>query len=377
MVTRSVIDPGPRATHNRPLHTLTPRGEAQRRREARRDFGDAFVLFGVPELPEVETIRRTLAPVLVGRRILAAALLRRDVLIAPGDPRGGFSRQRGATRRDHPASDATRVRPARPVPVAPVDLLEGCTVTDVLRRGKQLAIVGAGPAGTPGRAREPSSRALVVQLGMTGALEALAPGAANGEHARRAGAADAASPHVHARWELEPARGRPGTMVFIDPRRFGCLRAVPTLADLDALWSSLGPDALEIDGPRLWEALRGSRRPVKAALLDQAVLAGVGNIYADEALFRAGVPPRKLAARLGPRRAADLAAAVRGVLAEAVEARGSTLRDYRDAAGRAGEFQSRHAVYGRGGEACTRCGGVLRSAVVAQRTTVWCPRCQR
>lgn len=306
----------------------------------------------VPELPEVETIRRSLAPVLIGRRILAAELLRRDILIAPGDPPGGFSRQRG------------RAAPLRPARFAPIDLLEGCTVTDIFRRGKQLAIIGA-----IGSRPNTATRALVVQLGMTGALETVPPNSS----APRA----AAAPHTHALWRLEPVRGKPAAIAFIDPRRFGGLRALPTLADLDTLWETLGPDALDIDSTPLWDALRTSRRAIKAALLDQAVLAGVGNIYADEALFRAGISPRTLAARVGPARCTLLAAAVREVLAEAVAARGSTLRDYRDAQGQAGAFQARHAVYGRAGQPCSRCGRTLRSASIGQRTTVWCPRCQR
>lgn len=305
----------------------------------------------MPELPEVETIRQTLAPVLIGRRILAAELLRRDILIAPGDPPGGFSRQR------------TRTTPLLPARFASIDLLEGCTVIDILRRGKQLAIIG-----TIGSRPNAATRALVVQLGMTGALETLPLNTPNPR---------AAAPHTHALWQLEPVRGKPAAMVFIDPRRFGGLRALPALADLHTLWGALGPDALDIDAAPLWDALRTSRRAIKAALLDQAVLAGVGNIYADEALFRAGITPRTLAARVGAARCALLAAAVREVLAEAVAARGSTLRDYRDATGHAGEFQARHAVYGRAGQPCTRCGRTLRSAAIGQRTTVWCPRCQR
>lgn len=314
----------------------------------------------MPELPEVETIRQTLAPVLIGRRILAAELLRRDILIVPGDPHGGFSRQRGSLRRGSASSPARSARPAR---YSPIDLLEGCTVTDILRRGKQLAIIGA-----IGSRPSAAPRALVVQLGMTGALEALPADTATPR---------AAAPHTHALWRLVPVRGKPAAIAFIDPRRFGVLRALPTLADLHNLWSALGPDALDIDSAPLWNAIHTSSRAIKAALLDQAVLAGVGNIYADEALFRAGIAPRTLARRVGPARCTLLAAAVREVLADAVAARGSTLRDYRDATGQAGQFQARHAVYGRAGRPCTRCGRTLRSAAIGQRTTVWCPGCQR
>jgi formamidopyrimidine-DNA glycosylase len=116
---------------------------------------------------------------------------------------------------------------------------------------------------------------------------------------------------------------------------------------------------------------------VKAVLLDQGVTAGVGNIYADESLFRAGIRPTRRGRRVKGEECERLAAAVRGVLAEAIEAGGSTLRDYADADGRRGRAQEGHAVYGRGGEACVRCGGTLRQGVVGQRTTVWCASCQK
>jgi formamidopyrimidine-DNA glycosylase len=139
----------------------------------------------------------------------------------------------------------------------------------------------------------------------------------------------------------------------------------------------LGPDALEVSGERLFERTRGSARAIKAGLLDQRVLAGVGNIYADESLFLAGIAPRRRAERLSREQCERLAACVRGVLAVAIEAGGSTLRDYVDADGRAGASQFAHRVYGRGGQACVACGRVLRSAVVGQRTTVWCGGCQK
>lgn len=302
----------------------------------------------VPELPEVETVRRTLAPRIVGRYVLAARLLRRDVLIAPGDPRGGFARQRQKAR--HGAAEYT-----------PVDLLQGCRIVDILRRGKQLAVIG--------RAPDRSERALIVQLGMSGQVFVVE---AAGEHP---------STHVHAMWDMG-ARGKDSGavachMVFRDPRRFGGLRVLRSRADLDAHWSELGPDALEITEQDLLSVCRGSIRAVKAVLLDQSAVAGVGNIYADEALFRAGIKPSRPARRVKSGKAVALAEAIRAVLEESIEARGSTLRDYRDADGREGGFKSRHAVYGRGGRPCLRCGRKLRSAVMAQRTTVWCPSCQK
>lgn len=299
----------------------------------------------MPELPEVESIRRTLEPHLVGRRVVLATLLRRDVLIVRGDPAGGFSRSRGGRR-------------ARPRPTTPADLLEGATVSRLVRRGKQMAIVAE------------CGRALVVQLGMSGQLFVES-------------GTEPAGPHVHARWVVAPPPVTEGwineqrVLLFRDPRRFGALRAFSCPADLETHWGGLGPDALGIAGDALAAALKGSRAPIKAALLDQSVLAGVGNIYVDEALFEAGVHPLLAAGRLGAEQRDRLAAAVRGVLARAVAAGGSTVRDYADGEGRRGTAQEGHRVYGRGGEPCVACGGKLAQITAAQRTTVFCPRCQR
>lgn len=290
----------------------------------------------MPELPEVESIRRSLEPRLLGRVVRAVTLHRRDVLVLPGDPFGGFARQRG------------QARTARPRRAARADLLLDAAITALRRRGKQLALVAG------------SGRVLIVQLGMSGQLVHREPG-------QRAPQSD----HIHATWRLDDGR-----LLFRDPRRFGGLRALPTVSDLEALWSELGPDALSVQGPELAAALTKSPRPLKAALLDQAVLAGVGNIYADEALHQAGLAPQRPAGSLAAADSARLAAAIRGVLAQAVEAGGSTLRDYVDANGDPGTYQLSHAVYGRGGQPCPRCGHPLASAQVAQRTTVWCPHCQ-
>lgn len=300
----------------------------------------------MPELPEVETVRRTLLPRVVNSTVLAAKLLRRDVLIAPGDPAGGFARQ--------------RTRPAaQPARLLPADLLERCTIRDVLRRGKQLAILAQDAAG--------AEHALIIQLGMSGQLFLEDSGTPEPGH----------TAHVHALWMLDARASGATRLVFRDPRRFGGLRILRSREALDEHWRQLGPDALVLTPSHLHACARGSARAIKALLMDQAAVAGIGNIYADEALFRARVRPSRPARRLKQAEAEALAAAVREVLREAVEARGSTLRDYRDADGREGDFQARHAVYGRGGMPCTRCRGRLRSAVLGQRTTVWCPSCQR
>jgi formamidopyrimidine-DNA glycosylase len=164
--------------------------------------------------------------------------------------------------------------------------------------------------------------------------------------------------------------------LFRDPRRFGGLWSFPSQDALQTRWSTLGPDALSITTKQLAEAIANSRRHIKAALLDQAVLAGVGNIYADESLFLASIRPKRLAKALKASEIAALAAAIRQTLANSIATGGSTLRDYRDANGQAGSSQLTHAVYGRAGDLCIRCGSGLKSAQVSQRTTVWCPHCQ-
>lgn len=292
----------------------------------------------MPELPEVESLRRSLAPI-VGRRIDRVRVLRRDVVIAPGDPPGGLARARTG------AAAARRVTGAA--------LLAGARVESLDRRGKQLAVMGD------------DGRAIIIQLGMTGAVVRTA----------RAGAARSAGreAHTHIEWTLDDG----AVLAFIDPRRFGGVRAGLSTSDVHALWDgTLGPDALTIRSVALRAALARTDRPIKSALLDQGVLAGVGNIYADEALYAAGVHPGAPAGALTAERVTRLAASIRAVLRRAIAGGGSTLRDYRDANGAPGGFTARHAVYGRGGRPCAACGAMLATGVIAQRTTTWCPVCQ-
>lgn len=300
----------------------------------------------MPELPEVECVRRSLERGLIGRTVRAVEVRRRDIITAPGDPPGGFARSRAA--RNHP------VRP--PAPVTPADLLVGFTIERIDRLGKQLAIHGVDAR--PGR-----RSAIVVHLGMTGQLLLEGPSSAGSQ-----------VDHSHIVWTLD---GPSGLLIFRDPRRFGGVRLALNAEAVDRLWADLGPDALDITADELRSALRSARRPIKSALLDQSVLAGVGNIYADEALWRARIAPGRPARGLSVDDCERLAAGIRGVLREAIDSGGSTIRDYVDGSGRAGSFQLRHAVYGRGGLPCPRCGRRLASAVVAQRTTVWCRACQR
>lgn len=303
----------------------------------------------MPELPEVEQVRASIAERVVGLRVVGVTVHRRDVVTGPADPPGGWSRA-GASRREGPMPRLSRRL-----------LLEGSRIVEVLRHGKQIAIRG-------------EQGAVGVHLGMTGQLLHRSRG-------ERLAKAD----HVHVCWKLAQTDGTAaGRLVFRDPRRFGGVWAHQSMEDLaQRRWSGLGPDALTIGDTELIARLRPRRgragqpvRCVKAALLDQSTLAGVGNIYADEALFRAGISPLRPVDELTDEQTIRLAKAIREVLEEAVKGGGSTLRDYVDGAGNAGSFQLRHRVYGRGGQACMDCGKVLRSGMVAQRTTVWCERCQ-
>lgn len=292
----------------------------------------------VPELPEVERIRLTLEPLLVGARITKATLARR--------------------RRDIVTGRAQ-----------PTDLLEGHTITELRRKGKQLAILAHARV-------QPSPRILLVHLGMSGQLFHLA-----------SGASPADPTHIHATWHLtrrddratDSARGigaAPPRLIFRDPRRFGGLWTIPSLTALTEHWQSLGPDALIQDIAPAITALASTTRAIKAALLDQAILAGVGNIYADEALHRAGIAPARPCRSLTTAERARLTRAIPAILRQALDAGGSTLRDYRDGAGASGSAQKLHAVYGRAGLACLTCSAILATSQLAQRTTVWCPRCQ-
>jgi formamidopyrimidine-DNA glycosylase len=270
----------------------------------------------MPELPEVETIRRSLAPHVVGARIRAVEIRER--------------RLRRAI-----ASDLER-------------RLRGRRIGAIARRGKYLLFdVGRGEH-------------LLVHLGMSGALElraARAPWA----------------PHDHVRIALGTKR----VLVLNDPRRFGLLR-VGTLAELREL-STVGPDPLAEDwsAARLRALLRHRRLPIKNWLMDQRAIGGIGNIYANEMLHRAGIRPRRRASALSARALGALATAMRAVLEEAVRLGGSSIADFRDGTGRRGYFQVRLRVYDRAGAPCPACATPIRRLVLAGRSSFYCPRCQR
>lgn len=286
----------------------------------------------MPELPEVETVRRGLAPVLAGATISAVRLNRPDLRF--------------------------------PLPDRFADRLAGARVERLDRRGKYMIA----PLST--------GECLVLHLGMTGRFSI---GGANAQPGDFYHDAPTDPAHDHVVFEVASPHS-PRTISYNDPRRFGFMDLVPT-ARLDASthFAGMGPEPLgpAFTAAALSAALRGKAAPIKAALLDQAVVAGLGNIYVSEALFRAGVSPRRKAGAVAGARAARLHAAIVAVLEEAIEAGGSTLRDFAGADGAEGAFQQRFRVYDREGEPCPRCGATVKRLVQSGRSTFFCGGCQR
>jgi formamidopyrimidine-DNA glycosylase len=287
----------------------------------------------MPELPEVETVRRGLEPSLAGARLVRVEARRPDLRFPFPDR---FARR-----------------------------LTGARIDRLARRGKYLL------------APLDSGETLIVHLGMTGRFQV-----EGGQLAHRPGVfarAVAADPrHAHVVFETD----RGARITFFDPRRFGFmdltssrdLGAYPALAAMGP--EPLGPD---FDADHLRRVFAGRRQGVKALLLDQRVVAGLGNIYACEALHRARISPLAPAGRIGPGRLSRLAGAVADVLEAAILAGGSTLRDFADAAGDLGYFQHQFRAYGREDGACptAACQGAILRIVQAGRSTFYCPRCQR
>ncbi|MFC0129977.1 bifunctional DNA-formamidopyrimidine glycosylase/DNA-(apurinic or apyrimidinic site) lyase [Ralstonia solanacearum] len=288
----------------------------------------------MPELPEVEVTRLGLVPHLTGRRIVRA-VVRHHGLRWPVDP-------------------------------ALPELLGGRTVSRVLRRGKYLLIECV-----PDAAREPRAVAgwLLVHLGMTGTLRVLEVPAAPGAH-------------DHLDIELADAAGRPITLRYRDPRRFGAvlwhagdeagLSEHPLLRNL-----GIEPFDARFDGDWMYARTRGRSAAIKTVLLAGDIVVGVGNIYCSESLFRAGIRPTTAAGRISRPRYAALADAIRATLADAIARGGSTLRDFVGSDGQSGYFQLDALVYGRAGLPCRVCGTPIRQIVQGQRSTFYCPVCQR
>ncbi len=274
----------------------------------------------MPELPEIEVLKRSLEPRLVGRRI-ERVLVRSPALREPLD-------RRQLSRR-----------------------LSGREIEGLRRRSKYLLIDCAGGS------------TLAIHLGMSGRLT-LAPSAAEAE------------PHEH----LVLALDRGEKLRLRDPRRFGLAFARATEGlEADPHFAHLGREPLgsPLGGADLAQIAAGLRGPVKSFLMDGRRLVGVGNIYATEALHRAGIHPARSVGRISEIRWERLARAVTEVLEQAIEAGGTTLNDFADGAGNAGYFQVSLDVYGREGEPCTRCGSSIRRLIQANRSSFYCPRCQR
>ena len=283
----------------------------------------------MPELPEVETVRRGLAPVMEGGRIVQARL-NRDGLRWP-----------------FPPGMAAR--------------LTGRRVMALRRRSKYIL------------ADLDSGESLLIHLGMSGRM--LVSGDPTGMFLHTH-----ATPEKHDHVILDIDGG--ARITFNDPRRFGAMDLLATAAqEAHPLLATLGPEPLgnAFDEPYLVAALRGRRAPVKAALLDQRIVAGLGNIYVCEALYRAGISPRRRAGRIAATRAAALVPVIRQVLRDAIDAGGSSLRDHRLTNGDLGYFQHSFDVYAREGAPCRTpgCGGTVRRIVQSGRSSFYCPRCQR
>jgi formamidopyrimidine-DNA glycosylase len=293
----------------------------------------------MPELPEVETVRRGLQPVMEGSKIVKAEARRKDLR---------FPFQKDFVAR-----------------------LEGQTVTGLGRRAKYLMADLA------------SGDVLLMHLGMSGSFRVI-----EGEDAKTPGKFHYSRSEERAHDHVVFHMSSGAAVVFNDPRRFGYMKIIARKAlDDEPLLQGLGPEPLgnEFDAAMLARACAGKKTSLKAALLDQRVVAGLGNIYVCEALYRSHLSPRRLAATLATKKgeatdhAKRLVTAIHGVLNQAIKAGGSSLRDHRQTSGELGYFQHSFQVYDREGEKCQTagCNGVVRRFTQNGRSTFWCPKCQK
>lgn len=290
----------------------------------------------MPELPEVETVRRGLDPVVTGQTIVAADVRRPDL--------------------------------RWPLPERMADRLTGATVLRLGRRSKYIL------------AELDTDETLIIHLGMSGRILIHAPHL--DEAAARPGdfhhQLPALEKHDHVVFDF----GTGARVVFNDARRFGAMDLAPSGAvEAHPMLATLGPEPLGngFDEDYLVGRLKGRNTPIKSALLDQKIVAGLGNIYVCEALYRAGISPQRKAARIAESRVRSLVPIIREVLSEAIEAGGSSLRDYRQTDGDLGYFQHRFQVYDREGGPCQTptCPDVVRRIVQSGRSSFYCPSCQR
>ena len=290
----------------------------------------------MPELPEVETVRLGLRPVLEGRVITDARIRRRDLRL--------------------------------PFPPRFAERLKGRRVVSLTRRAKYIL------------AALDSGETLVIHLGMSGRMSVYAEGRRQrlGDYVYNPAPVGAGEgKHDHVVFETDA----PARIVFNDHRRFGLMLLVATdTLETDKLFRDIGVEPLSasFNARTLSASLQGKKTPIKSALLDQRVIAGLGNIYVCEALFLAGISPKRWAGAVRPDEVKALAAAIKRVLKDAIAAGGSTLRDHAQATGDPGSFQHRFRVYGREGEPCLgrNCRGTVKRIVQAGRSTFYCPSCQ-
>jgi formamidopyrimidine-DNA glycosylase len=281
----------------------------------------------MPELPEVETVARGLRQVILGRRILSVTLGKTDFIDDP---------------------------------VALEQNLPGRLIQAVERYGKFMLLRLSAPAGTNGTSPESDAgpASLLVHLGMTGQM---APRPA----------AQPREKHTHVSMLLDDGR----ELRYTDARRFGRI-AYLTESPLIKELMRFGADPLEVAVEEFANRIRTRRARIKALLLDQSVLRGVGNIYADESLWRAKIHPARLGTKLTREQAKTLRRVLQDILRKAIRMRGSSISDFLDAAGEPGEYQRHHRAYGREGKRCYRCKTVIRRAIVAGRSSYFCPKCQ-
>lgn len=273
----------------------------------------------MPELPEVETVCQGLRNLVIGRKFQQVELFRPDLRV--------------------------------PFPPDFVVRLEGRQIIAVRRRAKYILVCLEDGA------------VLIIHLGMSGRLT-VHPLARNSHNT-----------HDHVIFRLDDGQ----EMVFYDPRRFGLMElTTEALLPAHPLLVHLGPEPLEeeFDAEVLFNRLQGKKAPIKTVLMDNRVVVGIGNIYACESLFDAGISPLRQAGALGKREVERLVAAIRKVLNAALASGGSSLRDYRQASGESGYFQHQFLVYGREGEACVRCGAGIMRVVQAGRSSFYCGKCQ-
>jgi len=283
----------------------------------------------MPELPEVETVRRGLSPAMEGAVITQAQVNRPDL--------------------------------RWPFPERMAERLTGARVLALRRRSKYLL------------ADLDSGETLLVHLGMSGRMTVSGDPLGHFVHDH-----PSAQKHDHVVFDMDNG----ARVTFNDPRRFGAMDLLDTAtADQHKLLSVLGPEPLGNDFHEqyLIQAFEGRNTPVKSALLDQGIIAGLGNIYVCEALFRSQVSPRRKAGEISARRVASLVPVIRQVLADAIDAGGSSLKDFRQADGNLGYFQHSFDVYGREGEACKRdgCDGIIERITQSGRSSFYCGKCQR